>query len=197
MPQSFTHLSAGVIAQQQVRSVLVCSAPAVERAVREAVQSAADQSQPGAKAGEARRRGEPYAREVVHRSDAGEVLLAWWWAGASCAAHDHGGAQGSVVVLRGHFQERSFAFDGGRLHRIAQRELSVGECIAVAPDAIHAMSAREHGVTLHVYTASTRHMRVYDATSRTTWLIGEDGGAWLPASTSQHGRPWANQHERP
>jgi len=193
MPQLVTHRSAGVIAREQIRSVLDRAAPKVERAVQSAVLATADRRD---SAEQARQRGEPYAREVVHRCAEGEVLLAWWWAGACCAAHDHGGAQGSVVVLRGHFQERSFAFDGGRLHRIAQRELGVGECIAVAPDAIHAMSAREDGITLHVYTASTRHMRVYDTTSRTTWLIGEDGGAWLPASTSQRGQPWTNRHER-
>ncbi|HEX5098694.1 MAG TPA: cysteine dioxygenase family protein [Polyangiaceae bacterium] len=123
---------------------------------------------------------EPYGRRVLHTSSRGEVMLAGWRAGACSAPHDHGRAEGVVVVLQGRFVERAYACGEPPLVVASERELAAGDLIRVSPGIVHDMRSREAGLTLHLYAPGIEEMRVYDPVGRVTWRVSGTSGAWLP-----------------
>ncbi|MGD0525565.1 MAG: cysteine dioxygenase family protein [Polyangiaceae bacterium] len=149
------------------------------------------------RAGEARagrpmpRAGQPYGRRVLHATDAGEVMLASWRRGASCAPHDHGDARGVVVVLEGSFTEVVYEVAPGGLRTTSSRTVAAGDALAVEHALVHEMRAHEGGMTLHFYVPGVHAMRVYDRQARATLLVGGDCGAWVPDEPSQVLRRWA------
>src|SRR5262245_33605019 len=76
----------------------------------------------------------PYGRRLLHRTPLGEVMLATWPFGGHALPHDHGDANGFVVVLRGLFVERAYGFGQRELFMVARRALSAGDLMAVVPD---------------------------------------------------------------
>jgi hypothetical protein len=47
--------------------------------------------------------GEPYSRSILRVDDEVEIMLARWRPGHGCAPHDHGGAGGFVIPVKGAF----------------------------------------------------------------------------------------------
>ncbi len=137
------------------------------------------------------RAGQPYGRRVLLANAEGEVMLASWRRGASCAPHDHGEARGIVVVLDGGFTEGVYAApSGGGIRGVASRTVSAGDAIAVDRGLVHDMRAHGDGMTLHVYVPGVHAMRVYDREARATLLVAGDCGAWVPDEPSQVLRRW-------
>jgi quercetin dioxygenase-like cupin family protein len=137
------------------------------------------------------RAGQPYGRRVLFASGEGEVMLASWRRGASCAPHDHGEARGLVIVLEGRFTEGVYAVSPGGLRHVSTRTVSAGDALAIDQGLVHDMRAHGDGMTLHVYVPGVHTMRVYDRETRSTLLVGDDCGAWVPDEPSQVLRRWA------
>jgi quercetin dioxygenase-like cupin family protein len=148
-------------------------------------------------AGEARaarpmpRVGQPYGRRVLLANAEGEVMLASWRRGASCAPHDHGEARGIVVVLDGCFTEVAYAVSARGLRAVSSRTVSPGDALAVDHGMVHDMRAHGDGMTLHVYVPGVHAMRVYDRAARATLLVAGDCGAWVPDEPSQVLQRWS------
>jgi hypothetical protein len=123
---------------------------------------------------------EPYGRVLLHRDQRGEVMLAGWQAGRRCAPHDHDDARGIVVVASGAFTETRYRHRAGSLTAVGTSTASVGDVLAVTSGLIHDLHCNAAGATLHVYVPAIERMRVYDVVTRTTLIVAEDCGAWLP-----------------
>lgn len=122
----------------------------------------------------------PYARQLIEHSAQREVLVMTWRPGATCAPHDHGERSGGVVhLVVGELVERRYVFDG-ELRVVASRRHVAPAVLEVEPGLIHDMHAPGAATTVHVYTPSVERMRVYDAARRTTWIVPDDHGAWVP-----------------
>jgi hypothetical protein len=107
-------------------------------------------------------------------------MLAGWARGRRSAPHDHGRANGFVVVLAGAFSETSYDFDGRDVQPRAKRQLAVGEVLRASPGDIHDMRAERDGATLHLYWPAIHAMRVYDRRARVTLRVSDACGAWVP-----------------
>ena len=142
---------------------------------------------------------EPYGRLPLFRSDEGEVMLAGWHAGERCAPHDHGSARGLVVVVQGTFTETAYRFDGRFLLGGSPKPRIPGDVLEVAPGTIHDLEATSDGITLHVYSPAIEEMRVFDAVTRTTLVVADGCGAWIPEDSSlvvaRH--PWSESRRPP
>jgi len=134
----------------------------------------------------------PYGRRVLLAGRRGELTVAAWRAGASCAVHDHGGARGFVLVVDGVFEEQAFSFDAGELTPHGRRTHAAPALIAVPAHAIHRMRARAAGLTVHAYGPASRPVRVFDPDARITWL-SRGGGAWLPPPEVVAAERWVRQ----
>jgi predicted metal-dependent enzyme (double-stranded beta helix superfamily) len=125
----------------------------------------------------------PYGRGVLF-SDAGlEVMLATWTPGATCAPHDHGGAEGAVRIVAGRCIHRVYAPRGDALVLVDEREHGPGDVLVADRDLVHGMqdiSVGEPLVTLHVYVPGIRDMVVYDVPGRRTLVVDGGCGAWVP-----------------
>ena len=130
--------------------------------------------------------GRPYGRRVLCHDATGEAMIAAWGPGSRSAPHDHGGAQGRVIVVSGRFEERVHPRLGAtRAARAAlgppsePRTWQEGDMLTVALDVVHDMTSLDvGGVTLHVYAGATGAFSVYDVARRET--LRASGGAWLP-----------------
>lgn len=126
----------------------------------------------------------PYARKVLYRDETSEVMLATWRKGAACAVHDHGGAGGVVLVLKGTVVETPYVWQ--EEHGLVPTEAFVhgeGALIRVGRSHVHAMRAEADAVTLHVYGPAPSRMRVHDLAARASYELVDGHGAWLPDST--------------
>lgn len=125
----------------------------------------------------------PYGRGVLV-SDAGlEVMLATWTPGATCAPHDHGGAEGAVRVVAGRCVHRIYAPRGDALDLVEEREHGPGDVLVADKDLVHAMQDRDPAdplITLHVYLPGISDMVVYDVPGRRTLVVDGGCGAWVP-----------------
>jgi quercetin dioxygenase-like cupin family protein len=136
------------------------------------------------------RAGQPYGRRILCADAEGEVMLASWRRGASCAPHDHGEARGIVIVLAGAFTERVYAASPAGLRTLSSQTVSPGDALTVEHGLVHDMQAHGDGMTLHVYVPGVHAMRVYDRDARATLLVAGDCGAWVPDEPSQVLRRW-------
>jgi hypothetical protein len=146
------------------------------------------------------RDGEPYGRCVLWADAEGEVMLASWRKGAACAPHDHGHAEGMVVVLDGRFTEVAYDAPPHGLLTMRRRAASVGDVVRVPPGLVHEMRAEtcgnatplraSGGLTLHVYVPGIHAMKVYDRATRATLEVADGCGAWVPADLSLIVRRW-------
>lgn len=123
---------------------------------------------------------EPYGRKTLYSGPEGEVVLLGWRAGGDSAPHDHGGAGGFALLLAGSFRETFWRFDGATLTASPERRIAAPRIIPVSAHAIHSMGALDDGVSLHLYTAATEPMRVYDPERRRTLTVADECGAWVP-----------------
>jgi hypothetical protein len=123
----------------------------------------------------------PYARLVLAESPAGEAMLATWRAGGKSVIHDHGDADGAVIVLVGDFIETQFQFRAGNLREGKSLSYSPGMVARVTNNAIHDMHAPQGGLTLHLYAAGPLPVCLFDPDLRRTVILSSAAGAWLPA----------------
>lgn len=147
-------------------------------------QWAAGQLHPLRAARVAPRDGEPYGRRVLSVDAQGEVMLASWRSGATCAPHDHGGARGMVLVLEGRLTETVQTPFRGGLRPGPSRTVTAGDLLHVEPRMVHEMRADDEALTLHVYVPRVRPMRVYDRVSCATLHVADACGAWVPSDPS-------------
>lgn len=140
---------------------------------------------------------EPYGRSLLHRDARGEIMLAGWQTGTRCAPHDHGDARGIVVVVSGTFVETRFRHTGGHLRAVGHSTGKAGAAVPVTHGLIHDMECIAAGATLHVYLPPITTMRVYDRTTRSTLLVGDDTGAWVPRDKRHilSTEPWPTTHD--
>lgn len=134
--------------------------------------------------------GAPYARTLLARASDGEVMLAAWRPGARSAPHDHGDAEGVVVVLAGAFDETRFDFAEGSLRRDSERRYRAWDTLAAPRGIIHQMGTESGGYTLHVYAPCIQGMRLYDVARRATLLVTGDTGAWLDERSGAEAVAW-------
>lgn len=127
----------------------------------------------------------PYSRRVLAEGPAGEAMLATWRAGGKSAIHDHGGADGAVIILAGDFIETHFQLRGGSLRSGKSLSYRPGMVARVTAHSIHDMHAPQGGVTLHLYAPEPQPVRLFDPALRRTVTVGSGAGAWLPAR-SEH-----------
>lgn len=125
----------------------------------------------------------PYARQVLHSDEVGEVMLARWKRDAACAAHDHGGAGGVVLVLAGSVVETPHLWQARRgLVAGAEKTHGPGSMLVVPRTHVHSMRSVGEAVTLHVYGPGPTRMRVHDLAARRSHVLDDGHGAWLPES---------------
>lgn len=125
--------------------------------------------------------GTPYSRNVLACGPAGEAMLATWGQGSKSAIHDHGGANGAVIILDGHFVETHFQLREGRLKTGKSLQYQPGMVARVTGKSIHDMQAPQGGLTLHLYAPEPLPVRLYDPARRQTVMVASNAGAWLPA----------------
>jgi hypothetical protein len=123
---------------------------------------------------------EPYGRLPLLRDRRGELMLAGWRSGERCAPHDHGDAHGIVIVLAGRFTETRYEKRAQGLVPAGQVTLATGSTVPVEAGLIHDMRCDAAGATLHVYLPAIAQMRVYDLAQRSTWVVDDNAGAWIP-----------------
>ncbi|NMO23428.1 cysteine dioxygenase [Pyxidicoccus fallax] len=107
---------------------------------------------------------EGYARRVLGRTDACELLLLCWLPGQVSRVHDHGGSSGVSWVVRGKLAETRFAWGGDRLVPASRAGAEEGDVLLERPETIHRLhNASRHGaVSLHVYAPPMVGMTRYD-----------------------------------
>lgn len=126
------------------------------------------------------RTGEPYGRLPLHHDARGEIMLAGWQQDQQCAPHDHGDARGLVIVVAGTFVETRYRQVDARLAPIGRSTVKAGSALPISHSLIHDMRCDQSGATLHVYLPAIDRMRVYDVTTRSTWIVNDHAGAWIP-----------------
>ncbi|WP_163990170.1 cysteine dioxygenase [Pyxidicoccus caerfyrddinensis] len=106
-----------------------------------------------------------YARRVLDRTDACELLLVCWLPGQVSRVHDHGGSSGVSWVVRGQLQETRYAWGGDRLLPDERSAAGEGDFLLERAETIHRIhNASRHGaVSLHLYAPPMVGMTRYDA----------------------------------
>jgi mannose-6-phosphate isomerase-like protein (cupin superfamily) len=98
----------------------------------------------------------------IFRAHDHEAWLLTWLPGQGTDLHDHGGAAGAFVVLRGELTEETVA--GGALRaRLTERVLPAGRHRAFGARHVHRVrnAGQEPAVSLHVYAPALTEMRRY------------------------------------
>ncbi|MCP3135828.1 cysteine dioxygenase [Pyxidicoccus xibeiensis] len=105
-----------------------------------------------------------YARRVLARTDACELLLVCWLPGQVSHVHDHGGSSGVSWLLRGRLRETRYAWGGDRLLQDGAVDADEGDFLLEQSETIHRIhNASRHGaVSLHVYAPPMVGMTRYD-----------------------------------
>jgi cysteine dioxygenase len=124
-----------------------------------------------------------YARTLVHRCDAFELLLLTWSTGSASPIHDHDGQDCWFLPLAGAFDLDDYAIlddDGAhaQLQPLRSRRLGAGELDRRDRyEAVHSVTpATPLALSLHLYARPIDRCRVFDRSrSSTSWrLLGYD-----------------------
>ena len=115
-----------------------------------------------------------YARTLVHRCDAFELLLLSWSPGSHAPIHDHDGQDCWLVPLAGTFDIDDYAIveasgHDATLTRLRSRRLGAGELDRRDQyDSLHSVTpATPLAVSLHLYARPIDRCRVFDRSHRT------------------------------
>jgi cysteine dioxygenase len=111
---------------------------------------------------------ERYARNLILRTQAFELLALCWFPGQQTLIHDHGGSVGAVRVYRGNLTSRLFAAPEGRPARMTDVDVvGPGGLTAVDRHDIHqlANAGPAELVTLHVYSPPLRTISAFSTQS--------------------------------
>jgi predicted metal-dependent enzyme (double-stranded beta helix superfamily) len=95
--------------------------------------------------------------------DRAEVWVIGWPPGHRTTAHDHGGAEATILVVEGELSESTLATDGGSAR---ERRLAAGprgEAVALPGDVVHDVGNPGPAVatSLHVYSPPLSTMTFY------------------------------------
>jgi cysteine dioxygenase len=111
---------------------------------------------------------ERYARNLILRTQAFELLALCWFPGQQTIIHDHGGSVGASRVYRGNLTSRLFAAANGTPARMTDVDVvGPGGFAAVDRHDIHqlANAGPEELVTLHVYSPPLRTITAFSTQS--------------------------------
>jgi cysteine dioxygenase len=109
-----------------------------------------------------------YARNLIVRTQAFELLALCWFPGQQTVIHDHGGSVGAVRVYRGNLTSRLFAAPDGKPARMTDVDIvAPGGLAAVDRHHIHQLAnpGPEELVTIHVYSPPLRTISQFSAES--------------------------------
>jgi cysteine dioxygenase len=116
-----------------------------------------------------------YARTLIHRDDAFELLVLAWTPGSCAPLHDHAGQDCWLLPLAGAFDLDDYALlDGQRHHAwltpLRARRLGVGEIDRRDEhEPVHAVTpVTPLALSLHLYARPIDRCRVFDL-QRSTW----------------------------
>lgn len=102
---------------------------------------------------------ERYARNLILRTQAFELLALCWFPGQQTVIHDHGGSVGAVRVYRGNLTSRLFTAPYGKPARMTDVDVvAPGGLAAVDRHDIHQLAnpGPDELVTIHVYSPPLR-----------------------------------------
>jgi cysteine dioxygenase len=105
-----------------------------------------------------------YARNLIVRTQAFELLALCWLPGQQTIIHDHGGSVGAARVFRGNMTSRVFAAAEGRPARLVGIDVvGPGGIAAVDRPDIHQLAnpGPDELVTLHVYSPPLTTVGMY------------------------------------
>ena len=113
-----------------------------------------------------------YARNLVCRTPAFELLVLCWRPGHESTIHDHAGSLNAISVQRGELTSRLFgrAAGTGPVELLAEERVKPGGWTGVDRDGIHQLlnQAEDDLVTVHVYAPPLTELVVYSTeTART------------------------------
>lgn len=111
---------------------------------------------------------ERYARNLIVRTQAFELLALCWLPGQQTIIHDHGGSVGAARVYRGNLTSRLFAAPDGQPARLASADVvGPGEIAAVDRPDIHQLAnpGPDELVTIHIYSPPLTTVGVYSIDS--------------------------------
>jgi cysteine dioxygenase len=105
-----------------------------------------------------------YARRVLARTPACELVLACWLPRQGTPIHDHGGSSGATVVVGGALAERTYVSRPDRgLEIVDVRRVGEGEPMVEHPETIHLVqnAGRSPAFSLHLYAPPLVRMQRY------------------------------------
>jgi cysteine dioxygenase len=97
------------------------------------------------------RPGPDYHRELIERTDRGELWLLSWLPGQVTPIHDHGGATSTAEVLTGEWLEERFERRGCSVARVGSVRVRRGDREELGVDVIHRVAPLVPTVSLHLY----------------------------------------------
>jgi cysteine dioxygenase len=109
-----------------------------------------------------------YARNLILRTPAFELLALCWFPGQQTVIHDHGGSVGAARVYRGNLTSRLFAASDGKPARLTDVDVvGPGGLAAVDRHDIHQLAnpGPEELVTIHVYSPPLRTISAFSTES--------------------------------
>ena len=126
-----------------------------------------------------------YARTLLYRCDAFELLLLTWAAGSTSPIHDHAAQDCWLVPLAGELALDDYAIGDERgtdveLVTLRHRRVGAGELDhRDEHEAVHAVTAVTDALSLHVYARPIDRCRIFDRRLRTwSWhALGYDAFA--------------------
>jgi cysteine dioxygenase len=107
-----------------------------------------------------------YARNLVHKTAAFEIMIMCWHAGQRSSIHDHAGSLGGLKILQGALTESLFEkAPNGMIKSLSSVDYRVEEIRVEETALIHQISnlQAENGkaVSVHIYTPPLVRMNVY------------------------------------
>ena len=129
----------------------------------------------------------PYGRKLLFHSREVEVLIMGFLPDRECPPHDHGDADGLVLVCHGTARHKLFRRELNELQLVSETEEPANQVLDAPVDCVHSMgnaSQIEELVTLHVYWPPICQMSVFDVAHKQIYLVNGKAGAWLPVDPS-------------
>lgn len=126
----------------------------------------------------------PYGRRLLIQTSTIEALVMGFYPWRECAAHDHGGSDGLVLVCSGTAEHRIYHREGGNLTPVERTLESAGSILDAPVDCVHSMGNPGPGllVTLHLYWPPISQMTLFDLKERVVYQVNGTAGAWLPVA---------------
>lgn len=125
----------------------------------------------------------PYGRKLLFYSPDVEVLIMGFLPERECPPHDHGKADGLVLVCYGEARHKVFTRHHNSLQLVLDTRELQGYILDAPIDCVHGMgnsSTHKPLITLHVYWPPIEQMSVFDLDQKRIYIVNDKAGAWLP-----------------